>query len=86
MPKKARKGKFKNKGSLAVKPVPAARAGEQPRPPTIPYQQTGVRKPGAMAMEEMTSRLAHVKPELKRISVIGVSVLTLLIVVCVLIS
>jgi len=37
-------------------------------------------------MEEMTNRLAHVKPELKRILVIGVSELTLLIIVCVLIS
>jgi|WetSurMetagenome_2_1015567.scaffolds.fasta_scaffold110540_4 hypothetical protein len=85
MPKKARKGKFKNKGRLAIKPVPMATAGEQPRLRPIPYQQAGVRKPGAMTMEEMTNRLAHVKPELKRITIIGACVLTVLIIVSVLI-
>jgi hypothetical protein len=86
MPKKARKGKFKNKGRLAIKPVPVAAPEQQPRPRTIPYQQAGVRKPSAMVMEEMTNRLEHVKPELKRIATIGVAILVLLIITCVLIS
>jgi hypothetical protein len=86
MPKKARKGKFKNKGGLAIKPVPAATAEQQPMPRANSYQPANIRRPGVMAIEDMTNRLAHAKPELKRIATIGAAVLVLIIITCVLIS